>query len=75
MILPTKHVPTQQSYLGIGALVLERLDRDCTISELWDRLRTEPQVGTFQRLVLALDFLYAIGAVQMKSGLLRRAAR
>ncbi len=72
MILPTKHVPAKQSLLGVGALVLQHLDSGRTLSDLWERLRVVPEVGTFKRLVLTLDLLYAIGVVAMEDGLIKR---
>ena len=75
MILPTKHVSTRQSLIGVGASVLAQLDRPRTLTDLWERLRESSEVGTFRRLVLALDLLYAIGAVALEDGLLKRAAQ
>lgn len=72
MILPTKHIPTGHSLLGVGAIVLDALERPRTVSALWDGVRSRPEVGTFGRLVLALDLLYAVGAVELDDGLLRR---
>lgn len=72
MILPTKHIPTAHSLLGVAALVLSSLERPRTLTALWDRLRAEPRVGTFGRLILALDLLYTVGAVDYDGGLLRR---
>lgn len=73
MILPTKHVPTRQSLIGVGALVLQHLDRERTLTDLWDRVHGIGEVGTFRRLVLTLDLLFAMGAVEMQDGLLRKA--
>lgn len=72
MILPTKHIPTGHSLLGVGAIILGALERPRTVSSLWDHLRGRPEVGTFSRLVLAVDLLYALGAVELDDGLLRR---
>lgn len=72
MILPTKHIPTGHSLLGVGAIVLEALERPRTISTLWDHLRARPEVGTFARLVLTVDLLFALGAIELEDGLLRR---
>ncbi len=74
MILPTKHIPTEKSLVGVGALVLQKLHSPRTLSSLWDHLRDLPEVGSFQRLLLALDLLYAIGAVELRDGLLQRTA-
>jgi hypothetical protein len=72
LILPTKHIPTDQSLLGVGAALLPLLDSPQTVTALWERARTDPRVITFERFVLALDLLYAIGCVNMVDGLLRR---
>ncbi|HYO59962.1 ABC-three component system middle component 6 [Archangium sp.] len=75
MILPTKHISTRRSLLGVGAAVLKRLREPQTVSRLWEHVRDEPEVRNFERFVLALDLLYALGAVEFKDGLLRRASR
>lgn len=72
MILPTKHVSAEHSLLGVGALVLSRLGRPRTVSALWEDVRPNSQVATFERFSLALDLLYAIGAVDFLDGLLQR---
>ena len=59
--------------LGVGAILLRHLSRERTVSELWERARTVKEVGTFERFVLALDLLYALGAVRFEAGLLRSA--
>lgn len=75
MILPTKHLSTEQSLLGIGANVLSALPRPRTVSSLWDEVRHDPNVATFERFTLALDLLYACGAISMADGLLFRVSQ
>jgi hypothetical protein len=72
MILPTKHVSTSHSILGLGATILLYLDKPRTVSSLWGRARKHPEIGTFDRFTLVLDFLYMIGAVDFENNLLRR---
>lgn len=72
MMLPSKHIPEDQSLLAVGAVLLRGLLEPQTISSLWDWARSDGSVATFERFVLALDFLYVAGAVDFKSGLLRR---
>jgi hypothetical protein len=55
MILPTKHISTNQSILGVGAELLAALARPRTVSSLWDEVRERPTVATFERFTLALD--------------------
>ena len=72
MILPTKHIPTSHSLLGVGAKVLAAVERPKTLVALWDQLREQPEVGTFARLILALDLLYAMSAIDLVDGLITR---
>jgi ABC-3C biological conflict system middle component len=72
VILPNKHVSAEASLIGIGAVILGHVRGGQTVSRLWERVRAVPEVRTFDRLVIALDFLYAIGAVEYQDGLIRR---
>lgn len=72
MILPDKYIPPHRSLIGIGALILKRLDKPKTVTALWEELKTFPEIRTFERLVLSLDLLYIIGALEIKDGLLIR---
>lgn len=72
MIMPTKHISINKSLIGVGGLILSHLKRPNTISNLWNTLRKHPDVVTFERFILTIDMLYAIGAVEMVDGLLRR---
>ncbi|KAB8334717.1 hypothetical protein SD80_010270 [Scytonema tolypothrichoides VB-61278] len=75
LILPTKHISTSYSLLGVGAKILEHMYQPRTVSSLWGAVATIPEIATFERFVLTLDLLYAIGAIEMETGLLRRCRR
>jgi hypothetical protein len=75
MILPTKHISTQQSLLGLGATILKYLPAPTTITGLWDKIRALPEIGTYKRFVLTLDLLYTMNAIDYAEGLLRRHAK
>ena len=72
MILPSKHISTSKSLLGLGGRLLVNLNYPKTVSDLWDELRTDPDFGNYQQFVLALDFLYLIGCVKLDKGRLMR---
>jgi len=72
MILPSKFIPEEQALLGVGATLLRHLKHAETVSSLWEKARNEPNVGTFERFVLALDLLFMTGLVSLSQGLLRR---
>ena len=75
MILPTKHISPSRSLIGVGAVLLDQLERPITVTALWDKVRGLPEITTFQRFILALDLLYMMDAVNWSDGLLRRAEK
>jgi hypothetical protein len=70
MILPTKHISTRNSLLGVGAIIIEHLNYPRTVTSLWSDLSKLPEIATFERFVLVLDLLYMIGAIKLEEGLL-----
>jgi hypothetical protein len=72
MILPTKHISQNEALIGVGATLLQHLGQPTTVSSLWEKVRTEDNVGTFERFVLAADLLHMLGAIRMEDGLLVR---
>jgi hypothetical protein len=70
MILPTKGINPERSLLGIGADVLDILKRPMSVSEVWTIYKRRANRGcrgfvSFDWFILALDLLYAIGAVSL----------
>ena len=72
MILPSKHISQDQALIGIGAILLKEVDQPQTVTSLWESVREERTVGTFERFVLALDMLHIVGAVSLENGLIVR---
>ena len=72
MILPTKHVTTKSSILGLGGLLLHKLDRPSSISGLWERCKGVDEVASFERFVIALDFLFILGSICFQDGVIVR---
>jgi len=75
MILTTKHVPVEQSLVGLGAMILSRLNRPRTITGLWEEMRALQDIGSFDRFSLALSLLCALGTVDLSNGRLRRRSK
>jgi hypothetical protein len=82
-LLPEKHVRTSECLLGLGALVLASIaTAPKSLDTLWDDLKQLAPVKrrvhgsmTFDSLVLAVDFLFAVGAVRLNDeGLLEHAS-
>lgn len=74
MILPSKHISVGQTLIGVGAVVLRHVEQQQTITSLWDKVRDDPSVGTFERFVLALDLLYIVGVIDLSKGMICRRA-
>lgn len=72
MILPTKHISTEYSLLGVGAKILEKLDSSSSVTGLWEQVKSFPEVKAYWKFVLALDLLFMMGALDLKDGLLTR---
>jgi hypothetical protein len=80
MFMPDKHIKLSESLLGLGSYLLNMLSRPQTIDELWGHFTKDCLAGTypvrhsFENLVLAVDALYAMGAVEEceQSGVLQR---
>jgi hypothetical protein len=72
MILPTKHINLQNSLLSTGAVLLDNIVKGQTVSLLWERVRSWPEINTFERFTLGLDLLYTFGLVEVREGIIVR---
>lgn len=77
MLMPTKHIKTENALVGVGAEVLALLDRDKTVSTLFRDVqswRRENELATmhFDWFLLSLDFLYSVGALRFEAGVLKK---
>ena len=69
-VLPTKYVPVDHTIIGVGSLLLEELTSNDTVSTLWDRVRSDPRVRTFDRFADALTVLFAGGMLELNAGII-----
>lgn len=78
MIMPTKHSNFSQSLLGFGSYLLNNLDQPRDIDELWKNYKTDLikefyfAKHSFDNFVLTLLFLYSIGTITEKDGVIIR---
>lgn len=70
MILPNKYLTIEYSLVGVGAIIIHKLTKPKTISTLWEEIRKEPYVNTYHRFIVTLDFLFLMGFLDIKDGLL-----
>lgn len=78
MILPTKGVSPDLALLTVGGEVLNALDQPATVSSLWYsviKARGADNPIAFDWFILALDLLFALGAINHgQSGIVTRQA-
>lgn len=76
MILPDKSITPDRALIAVGGEVLKVLAQPQTVSHVWERIKPTgdaPRRLDFGWFVLALDLLYALGAIDLRDGLLHRA--
>jgi ABC-three component (ABC-3C) system Middle Component 6 len=73
MILPTKRIG-DRALISLGAQALGLLDKPKTVSALWRETKQLPVYAdrqaalTYDWFVLALDLLFALGAIDLANG-------
>lgn len=78
MILPTKHINFSQSLLGLGSYVLSQLQSPKSIDELWGKYEADYEnkiylsKHSFDNLIMTILFLYSIGGVSEKDGVIKK---
>lgn len=78
MILPTKHIRPDRALIGVGSEVLKFLKTPKTVSRLWNEIRAYRSADSpnapisYAWFILSLDFLFMVGAIEMRRGLLQR---
>ena len=75
--MPTKHIKTENALIGVGAEVLALLEEDKTVSRLFYDLQQERRANElstihFDWFLLAIDFLFSLGAVRFDQGVLKK---
>jgi len=69
-MLPDKTIKTSYSLLGIGVLILKRISVDETTSSLWEKVKKEKQVNTYEKYIQGLVLLYSINAISFSRGII-----
>jgi len=72
MIIPNKNIRLQNSLLGMGAYILDMLRTPQTVSSLWEIVKTESKINSFDKYILTLDFLFMLNLLEIKSGIIRK---
>ena len=65
MIMPSKYLREEEALIGISAALLPLVENNGNLPALWDSAKKITAVGSFERFILALDFLYLLGLVDL----------
>jgi hypothetical protein len=66
MIMPTKYQTENETILGVSAVILQKISKRVALSSLWDKVKDNKYVGTFERFVLGLVLLKILGLIDIK---------
>lgn len=72
MIMPNKYLKEEDTLLGASAVIFEKLNKQQSISELWDKVREDKSVYNFERYILSLDLLYMLNLIDLNNNELVR---
>lgn len=81
MILPDKHIRAENALIGVGSDILYCLENPKVVSILWDDVQKRRDRNDrassieFDWFILALDFLFMVGAVITHDGLIVRGGK
>lgn len=66
MLLPNKFTIENNTILGAGAVILNYLNKDKSLSDLWDDVKMTKLIDTYEMFVLGLDLLFLFGLITFK---------
>ena len=72
MLLPDKYIPVEDTLPSISAYIYRKLRFPLPLFSLWDKVCGIKAIGTYERFIYALDFLYALGLIDIEGGFIRR---
>lgn len=71
MLLPTKNIKLSDSILGLSALIVNNLSEKSSLDNLWIKVNISfnttnyPAIHTYNNFLLAIDYLYSIGVLEL----------
>jgi hypothetical protein len=67
MILPNKHLRENETLIGVGAALMQKIPSSILISDLWESVKEMAVIGNFERFVLGLDLLFLLDVVRIEN--------
>lgn len=72
MIMPSKYLREDEVLVGVGGILLQCIEGHSNLSSLWEDVKNNHAVATFERFVLALDFLFLLGLIDIQDNKIKR---
>ena len=72
MLSPNKYIPIEDTLPSLGKILYKKLRFPQPISRLWYQVETNAYIGTYERFIYALDFLFALGLIDIENGSIKR---
>lgn len=69
-MLPDKTIRMSYSLIGVGALLLQKASAIETVSSLWEKVKKEDTINSYEKYIRGLVFLYAISAISYDHGII-----
>jgi hypothetical protein len=70
MILPKKHIKISDSIIGISSLLINLLEKEVTVDDLFSSLVKDKRLSknlSLDTVILCIDYLYCQGIVEISS--------
>jgi len=71
MIIPDKNITLENSLLGSGMVILQKLSPPQTISSLWERTRSS-SINSYEKFILSVDLLYMLDIIELHEGMVSK---
>lgn len=63
--MPSKYLKEDEALIGVSAALLSLIERNGNLSEIWESAKKIKAIGSFERFILALNFLYLLDLVDL----------
>ena len=75
MILPNKHLRENETLIGVGAVLMQKIPSSILISDLWELVKEATEIGNFERFILGLDLLFLLNVIKIENNKIVRLAK
>jgi len=74
-MLPDKTIKLSFSLLGVGAELLKNIAPNDTVTSLWERVKRNETISTYEKFIKGLLVLHTLGAIKIEQKIIKRVVR